>query len=91
MGEAGPAAAELLPAGERQLDQLVWPVVGAAHHPRTHGAAGLTDAEIDDLIARRADARKAKDFAEADRIRGVLSDNGVILEDKPQGTIWRRA
>jgi cysteinyl-tRNA synthetase len=54
------------------------------------GGAGLTDAEIDDLIARRTAARKSKDFAEADRIRGVLSDNGVILEDKPQGTIWRR-
>ena len=54
------------------------------------GGAGFTDAEIDDLIAQRTAARKAKNFAEADRIRGVLSDNGVILEDKPQGTIWRR-
>jgi cysteinyl-tRNA synthetase len=54
------------------------------------GGAGLGDAEIEDLIARRAAARKAKDFAEADRIRAVLSENGVILEDKPEGTIWRR-
>jgi cysteinyl-tRNA synthetase len=54
------------------------------------GGAGLGDAEIEDLIARRAAARKAKDFAEADRIRAVLSENSVILEDKPEGTIWRR-
>ncbi|MPY74286.1 MAG: cysteine--tRNA ligase [Alphaproteobacteria bacterium] len=54
------------------------------------GGAGLSDGEIESLIARRAAARKAKDFGEADRVRAVLSENGVILEDKPQGTIWRR-
>ena len=54
------------------------------------GVTGLSDGEIESLIARRTEARKSKDFAEADRVRTVLSDNGVILEDKPQGTIWRR-
>jgi cysteinyl-tRNA synthetase len=47
--------------------------------------------EIAALIAERNDARKAKDFARADEIRDLLAAKGVILEDKPEGTIWRRA
>jgi cysteinyl-tRNA synthetase len=55
------------------------------------GADGLSDADIDAMIVARNDARKSKDFAEADRIRDDLAAQGVILEDKPEGTIWRRA
>jgi cysteinyl-tRNA synthetase len=56
------------------------------------GSAGgeLTPAEIEALIAQRTAARKAKNFAEADRIRRELESKGVVLEDKPSGTIWRR-
>lgn len=47
--------------------------------------------DISALIMQRNDAKKAKNFAEADRIRKALSDQGVVLEDSPQGTTWRRA
>jgi cysteinyl-tRNA synthetase len=53
--------------------------------------ATLSDSQVDDLIARRLDARKAKDFAEADRIRKELADNGVLLEDGAGATTWRRS
>jgi cysteinyl-tRNA synthetase len=48
-------------------------------------------AEIEDLIAARAAARKGRDFKEADRIRDELAARGVLLEDTAQGTTWRRA
>jgi cysteinyl-tRNA synthetase len=52
---------------------------------------GLSDAEIEAQVAARIDARKAKNFAESDRIRDALLAAGVILEDKPGGiTVWRR-
>ena len=49
-----------------------------------------TDAEIEGLIAQRLAARRAKDWAEADRIRDELKGKGVLLEDGPGGTTWRR-
>ena len=51
----------------------------------------LGDAEIEDLIQRRLDARQQRDWAEADRIRDLLKAGGVVLEDGPGGTTWRRA
>jgi cysteinyl-tRNA synthetase len=51
----------------------------------------LADAAINELVAQRVAARQARDFNESDRVRKVLTDAGVILEDKPDGvTIWRR-
>ncbi|PLY12488.1 MAG: cysteine--tRNA ligase [Sedimenticola sp.] len=52
---------------------------------------GLTDDAIDTMIQQRLDARASKDWAEADRIRDQLKDQGVLLEDGPQGTTWRRS
>jgi cysteinyl-tRNA synthetase len=51
---------------------------------------GLSDADIDALIAKRLQARKEKNWAESDRIRDELKNSGVILEDGPGGTVWRR-
>jgi cysteinyl-tRNA synthetase len=50
----------------------------------------LDAAAIEDLIQQRLDARKNKDWAEADRIRDDLAAKGIVLEDGPGGTTWRR-
>lgn len=53
--------------------------------------ARLDDAAIDVRVAQRTAARKAKNFTESDRIRDELTEAGVVLEDNPEGTIWRRS
>ncbi|AKM89854.1 cysteinyl-tRNA synthetase [Neisseria meningitidis] len=56
------------------------------------GAAsdGLSNEEIEDLIARRKQARSDKNWAESDRIRDLLNEHKIILEDNAGGTTWRR-
>ena len=51
---------------------------------------GDGDAEIDELLAERSAARKAKDFKRSDEIRETLAAKGIIIEDTPQGPRWKR-
>ena len=50
----------------------------------------ILDEEIENLIAERQAARKAKDFARADEIRGLLLDKGIELKDTREGVKWKR-
>jgi cysteinyl-tRNA synthetase len=75
-GEALRASARLL--GLLEADSAEW-------------FQGAGDARIDDLVAARAEAKQRRDFAESDRIRAELAEEGILLEDGPNGTTWRRA
>jgi len=80
--------AELIGAGRLlgilEMDPEAWFAGGGA-------ASHIDGEEIERLIEARNAARKAKDFAEADRIRDELAAKGVQIEDGPQGTSWRVA
>jgi cysteinyl-tRNA synthetase len=75
------------PASLRASAELLG-LLGSTHSGWFQGEG---DSRIDDLVAARTAAKKERNFAEADRIRAALADEGILLEDSPTGTTWRRA
>jgi cysteinyl-tRNA synthetase len=83
-GNAQIQAANMLKAGGQLLGLL-------NQDPKVWFQGAEDNQDIDQLIAARHEAKKVKNFAEADRIRNILINQGITLEDGPHGTIWRRA
>lgn len=82
---------ELPPAARRSLllefDQWLGLDLATATLPEEEPES---DPRIDALLARREEARRGRDWAEADRIRDALAAEGVLIEDTPEGPRWRR-
>ena len=53
-------------------------------------SGAIPDEEVEALISRRVEAKKARNFVESDRIRDQLAEQGIILEDTKDGTRWKR-
>lgn len=86
MGDIDAAIASLKFLGFMNLSYEDW----FGHKTDTYSA--VEKAYIESQIKQRVDAKKAKNWAEADKIRKELADQGIILEDRPDGTTdWRKA
>ncbi len=94
--DADPQQASALAACLWQLGDVLG-LLQAEPDDYLQGGAGsttdtaLSDEAIDALIARRLEARAQRDWTEADRIRDELEAKGIVLEDGPAGTTWRRS
>jgi cysteinyl-tRNA synthetase len=76
------AAAALLAAADR--------ILGLFEPAAADAGDGLSDAEVDELVAARTAAKQARDFAAADELRDRLAAAGIVVEDTPQGPSWHR-
>jgi len=74
-----------------RMGQVLGIATGDAEAYFKSQARDIDPARVEDLIARRTAARKARDWAEADRLRDELTAMGVAIEDRPEGTVWRMA
>ena len=85
-GDKARLRAQLLDAGSvlgiLQADPAAW-------FSHSTAAGSVSNEEIDRLVAQRAEAKKARNFAESDRIRDELKARGILIEDSAQGTRWR--
>ncbi|TXH64729.1 MAG: cysteine--tRNA ligase, partial [Lysobacteraceae bacterium] len=100
-GPPGGPTAELTPEIIAKLCDVKSELLGAGlalglqqQPPETwfaRGASSDDDTRIQALVDERNVAKKVRDFARADEIRKRLADEGIVLEDTPQGVVWRRA
>ena len=72
------------------LESFICSVIGFQNVVDVQAAPQEGDAEIDALVQARTEAKKAKNFAEADRIRDQLKEMGIVLVDSKEGTTWHR-
>ncbi len=91
--EAASATAQTLGAVDDLFSRLGGDVLGIVRQDYPESAAidnELTEKLVNILIEQRNHARKSKDFSRADSLRARLDEIGIVLEDKPDGTAWRR-
>ena len=86
-GTLGPADVPVVQDAFRHFDDVIGVVSLRA---REDAQSGVSEAEIERRMAERQEARRRRDFAAADRIRAELAELGVLVEDGPQGTRWKR-
>ena len=91
-------ALRLLAEGARDRFYRIGAILGLFHEDaasffdglreRRLSFLGITEAEINDVISQRNEARSRKDWAESDRLRDAIAERGVVLKDGPAGTTW---
>ena len=90
--ERGLKSALSVEGAQRALRELcgILGLTLAEDDPSLETATGIEESEIDRMIAERAGARERRDWATADSIRDQLAVQGIELEDRANGTVWRR-
>ncbi len=89
-GSVGEGDRQRVAAALADVDHVLGVLDAGEWQTQEAAAGGLSDDEIEALLADRQQARKDRDFTAADRIRDQLQEAGVVIEDTPQGPRWRR-